>query len=83
VKSHDAQPVLPINAVMTVLDIVARWPSTQDVFKSHDQAAGECIMCQALFETVQEVCRRYGLDEQGLVEELNRAAGNGASGSAD
>jgi hypothetical protein len=58
---------------MTVLDIVARWPKTQDVFRSYDESAGECIMCQALFETVREVSRRYGLDEGGLVGKLNTA----------
>jgi hypothetical protein len=61
---------------MTVLDIVARWPATQDVFRGYDETAKECIMCQALFETVQEVCSRYGLDEQGLVEELNAVISN-------
>lgn len=58
---------------MTVLDVVAKWPATQNVFRGYDEAAGECIMCRALFETVAEVARRYGLDEGGLVEDLNAA----------
>jgi hypothetical protein len=60
---------------MTILDIVARWEPTQAVFSSYDAQAGECICCNALFESVQAVATRYGLDLERLLRELTVAAG--------
>ena len=59
---------------MTVLDIVHRYRSTEAVFKRWDSKAGECICCQALFDTVQQVVDRYGLDLDQLMAELNAVA---------
>lgn len=64
----------PIHKDMAVLDIVAQWTPTQDVFRRYDEKAGECIMCQALFETVETVAERYGLDLHQLLRDLNQAA---------
>lgn len=61
---------------MTVLDIVHRFRATEAVFKKWDDKAGECICCQALFDTVQQVAGRYGLDLNQLMDELNEAAGD-------
>jgi len=36
----------------TVLDLVADHPSTEAVFRRYDAAAGCCLLCQELFETV-------------------------------
>ena len=56
---------------MTVLDIVSRYRETEAVFKAWDRRAGVCICCQALFETLQTVADRYGLDLDRLTAELN------------
>ena len=56
---------------MTVLDIVSRHRQTEAVFKRWDSRAGECICCQALFDTVQQVADRYRLDLDQLIVELN------------
>jgi len=56
---------------MTVLDIVSRYRETEAVFKAWDRRAGACICCQALFETLQTVADRYGLDLDVLTAELN------------
>ncbi len=64
-----------IRSDMTVLDVVAEWEKTQDVFGRYDAQAGECICCNALFETLEDVAVRYGLDLEGLLAELDKAAG--------
>ena len=56
---------------MTVLDIVGRYRATEAVFKRWDSRAGECICCQALFDTVAQVAERYRLDLDQLMAELN------------
>ena len=59
-----------IDPRMTVLDIISRFRSTEAVFKRWDSLAGECICCHALFDTVQQVADRYGLDLDQLMAEL-------------
>ena len=56
---------------MTVLDILSRHRETEAVFKAWDSRAGACICCQALFDTVQQVADRYGLDLDRLMAEIN------------
>ena len=64
---------LPITPATTILDIVAEHPKTQDVFKSFDQKAGCCIMCQHLFESLEEMAKNCGLDMDELLDALNKA----------
>lgn len=59
---------------MTVLDIVSRYRATESVFKRWDRRAGVCICCQALFDTLQQVADRCGLELDRLLAELNAAA---------
>ncbi len=63
-----------ISANMTVLDIVSEYPKTEAVFKAYDEQVGECICCQKLFETVQQVAEEYKLELADLLEKLNSAA---------
>ncbi len=69
-----------IGPTMTVLEIVHRHPDTQAVFHSWDEKAKECIMCKALFETVEGVCTRYGLDLDEMLADLEQASGPGHAG---
>ncbi len=55
---------------MTVLDIVSRYRETEAVFKRYDELIGECICCQALFETLGKVAHRYHLDVRELIDKL-------------
>ncbi len=59
---------------MTLLDIVGQHRATEDVFRARDEQAGECLLCNALFETVAATADRYGLDLDRLLEDLERAA---------
>lgn len=60
-------------AATSVLDLVAAHPATQEVFRRYDRAAGCCILCQALFESVSGLAARFGLDRDALVADLANA----------
>ena len=61
---------------MTVLDIVSTYSAAQEVFKRWDDRAGECICCNALFESLDAVAEKYNLDLAALVQDLQNAARN-------
>jgi hypothetical protein len=63
-----------IDPRMTVLDILSRHRETEAVFKAWDRRAGECICCRALFDTLQQVADRYGLELDLLMDEIDTAA---------
>lgn len=63
-----------ITSGMTVLDIVGKWENTQAVFKRYDAQAGECICCNALFESLEKMAGKYNLDLDVLLNELETAA---------
>jgi len=63
-----------VHGDMTVLDVVSKYRQTEDVFKKYDEKAGECICCQALFETLKDVAEKYKLDLEKLVADLESAA---------
>ena len=60
----------PIHPDMTVPDVVSRYRRTEAVFKSYDARAGECICCQALFESLRDMAEKYDLDLNELLAEL-------------
>ena len=62
-----------IHPEMTVLDIVSRYRKTEEVFKRYDALAGECICCQALFESLRDVAEKYHLDLKELLADLEAA----------
>lgn len=75
-KSENRSSTCAIESGMTVLDIVSTYSATQDVFKRWDDRAGECICCNALFESLEAVAEKYNLNLSALVQDLKRAAGS-------
>jgi len=63
-----------ISKDMTVLDVVCEHRGTEKVFNSYDVPSGECICCNSLFETVETVAEKYGLDLVNLINDLEKAA---------
>ena len=57
---------------MSVLDVVSRYRQTEAVFKRYDAAAGACICCNALFETLAEVADRYRINLEALIGDLEQ-----------
>jgi hypothetical protein len=55
------------------LDILSRHRETEAVFKARDRRVGECIDCQALFDTVRQVADRYVPNLGQLMDGVNAA----------
>jgi hypothetical protein len=70
-KKVTPKPV--IDPSMTVLDVVAAHGATQAVFKRYDAMAGECICCHSLFDSLERVAEKYGLDLAELLKDLRNA----------
>jgi len=63
---------------MTVLDVISKYKKTEAVFKLYDRQACECICCQALFETLQDVAKKYDFSLEKFLSDLETAAGHGS-----
>ena len=63
-----------ITPEMTVLDIVSHYRATEAVFKHYETFAGECICCNALFDTLKNVADRYRIDLREMTDALKKAA---------
>lgn len=59
---------------MTLLEVLSRYRRTEEVFRSYEQQAGVCLLCQALFDTLVEVAAKYGLDLERMLEDLEAVA---------
>jgi hypothetical protein len=57
-----------------LLSVVEKYPATQAVFEAYEPQAGECVCCNALFETIEEVAAKYSLSLETFLEDINRAA---------
>jgi imidazoleglycerol phosphate synthase glutamine amidotransferase subunit HisH len=62
---------------MTVLEVICRHRETEKVFRNYDTAAGVCLCCQALFDSLEELARKYGLDLERLLADLEGVAAKG------
>lgn len=71
-KQADAREVIRPGA--TILDVVHVFRSTEPVFRALDEQAGECVLCKALFLTLEQAAEQYGLDLDQLLGDLLRAA---------
>lgn len=54
-----------------ILDIVSDYPQTEEIFKPYDEIVGKCVMCNHLFETVEEFSEMYDLNMEELLKNLN------------
>ena len=72
----EAHPVKPedISPTSRVLDIVAAYKATEHVFRSYDAQAQECVLCNALFETLEGLAAKYNLDANQLLAQVRQAA---------
>ena len=59
---------------MTVLEVLCRHRQTEQVFRSYDAAAGVCLCCRALFDSLEDLAQKYGLDLSQLLEDLEGVA---------
>ena len=61
---------MSIDPRATLLDTVAAHPGTEAVFRAHGEAVGVCILCEALFESIENAARLHGLDLEKLMGDL-------------
>ncbi len=70
---HDVDPG-PVTPQMTLVEIMSQWRSSEEIFKAYESHAGTCLRCHALYNTVEEVARKYNLDLTKLLADLNALA---------
>ena len=56
---------------MTPLDIVKKYPVTEDVFHEYDELVGRCLLCVNLFDTIEDIAANYNLNLIELIDKLN------------
>jgi iron-sulfur cluster repair protein YtfE (RIC family) len=64
-----------ITSDMTILEVLCQFRRTEQVFRRYDAGVGVCLCCQALFDSLEEVAQKYGLDLNRLLADLEQAAG--------
>lgn len=64
---------MSIEKDMVLLDILEKYPETEDVFHMYDERAGVCIMCSHLFDSLESVTKKYGIELDEILNKLNRA----------
>ncbi|TJX14582.1 hypothetical protein E9840_05805 [Tissierella creatinini] len=57
---------------MIILNIVADYPTTEDIFRTYDEIAGKCTMCHNLFDTLEEFSLMYKIDLDDLIGKLEK-----------
>lgn len=63
-----------ITQKMTILDIVEKYPETEAVFHEYDSFLGKCLLCNNLFNTIEEIAKSYNLNLIELIEKLNKVS---------
>ncbi len=61
---------------MTILELAEKYPETIRIFKAYDHRFNVCICCESLFETVEQVSKKYGIDLEQLIEKINEVRFN-------
>lgn len=59
-----------ITKEMTILDIVEEYPKTEDLFKSYDQLVGKCVLCNNLFDSLDDFTTENNIDLQDLINKI-------------
>jgi hypothetical protein len=70
-KAGSRKPVTP---TMTLLDVMYRWRSSENIFAAYEAEAGTCLRCHALFDTLAEAAEKYHLDLKQLLADLKALA---------
>ena len=57
---------------MSLLDIMAEYNESEVIIKSYDDAAGTCLCCNHLFDSLEDVCRKFNISSDEISEKLIR-----------
>jgi hypothetical protein len=58
---------------MTILNVVSKYRHTEAVFKQYDDKAAVCLCCHALFDSLEDLADKYGLDLEQITVDLQAA----------
>jgi hypothetical protein len=64
-----------ITPAMSLLEIVELSPQAEEVFHQYDDEAGCCLLCNNLFDPLEEVARIYSLDLNQILAKLRKLNG--------
>ena len=53
-----------------ILDVVCEHQETVEVFSRYDDQAGQCICCNSLFDTIETMTKKYGINTDTLIQDL-------------
>lgn len=59
-----------MNKKSTILDWVDQYPETEALIREYDSKVGCCILCQCLFDTIEEIESAYKVDLDELFNRL-------------
>jgi hypothetical protein len=54
-----------------LLDLVEKHPESEDIVRQYDQAAGTCMLCHCLFDSIEKIESTYDIDLTQMINELN------------
>jgi hypothetical protein len=57
---------------MSLLEIVELSPQSEEVFHQYDDEAGCCLLCNNLFDPLEEVAGIYSLDVNQILAKLKK-----------
>ncbi len=57
---------------MTPLDIVEKYPETEPVFREYDAILGECLLCNYLFDSIEEIAAKSEINIEEMIKRLNK-----------
>lgn len=58
---------------LKIIDVVYKYPRTEEVFREYDHKLGACVLCEHLFDTVHELAVRHDIDLEELMTKLERS----------
>lgn len=60
-----------VEPATVIIDIIANHRATEKIFKKYDTVGDRCVLCQTLFQTVEDFARMCNLDLEKFIGELN------------
>lgn len=55
---------------ISLLDLVDKYPYTENIIREYDSVAGCCLLCTHLFDTIKEIEDEREIDLSSLVDKL-------------
>ncbi len=61
-----------ITPKMSLLEIVEASPRSEEIIRQYDGEAGCCLLCNNLFDSLEDVARNYSLDLNQILAKLKK-----------